>query len=230
MRLRSLGALLILLGSTTAPGHPQEPTVAPQAPIRVPGDFMTALLQTSEMPASIKADVSGTIVLQVLIGKDGHVKQVSAVTGPDILRASYIDAVRQWTYKPYLVDGKPVEVETFIEISAKWGVPSFEKPIRVSGGVMAGTILTKGSGLVFPCEAIKQHVNGSVVMHVIIGKDGHIKDISAISGPELLRAAFMDTVRQWTYRPYLLNGTPVEVDTTVSMSVQMGGGPYPQCP
>ena len=92
--------------------------------------------------------------------------------------------------------------------------PAPSQPIRVSGGVMAGTILTKVAP-VFPCEALKQHVNGLVVMHVIIGKDGHIKEISVISGPELLRAAYTDAVRQWTYKPYLLNGTPVEVATTV---------------
>jgi len=104
-----------------------------------------------------------------------------------------------------------------------------QEPLRVAGGIMAGNILSKKMPVV-PCEALKQHVNGIVVMRVVIGKDGRVKEIAAISGPELLRASFVESVRQWTYKPYLLNGVPVEVETTVTESVNMNGGPYPQCP
>src|ERR1700722_4404694 len=83
------------------------------------------------------------------------------------------------------------------------------QPLRI-GGELNGRVLTKVLP-VFPCEALKQHVNGAVVMQVTVGKDGLVKEVSVISGPQLLRAAFSDAVRQWTYKPYLLNGSPIEV-------------------
>jgi outer membrane biosynthesis protein TonB len=95
--------------------------------------------------------------------------------------------------------------------------------IRISGGVMAGNILTRVQP-VYPEEAREQHINGAVVMHVIIGTDGLVKSVSPISGPEVLRQPYADAVKQWTYKPYLLNGRPVEVDTVVTVNMQMSGG------
>ena len=72
-------------------------------------------------------------------------------------------------------------------------------------------------------EAAKQaHVSGSVVMHVIIGEDGVPRDITVVSGPEMLRQSYVDAVKQWVYKPYLLNGKPVSVDTTVAIILDIG--------
>ena len=100
--------------------------------------------------------------------------------------------------------------------------PTAQAPVRISGGVMAGRILTRVLP-VLPEEAKRQRVNGLVVMHAIIGKDGLIKNLRVIYGPELLRASYIYAVRQWTYKPYLLNGVPVAVETTISLELQCGG-------
>jgi len=60
-------------------------------------------------------------------------------------------------------------------------------------------------------------VEGVVCLHAIIGKDGAIRELSVISGPDLLTDASMKAVRQWRYMPTLLNGEPVEVDTTIDV-------------
>ena len=52
---------------------------------------------------------------------------------------------------------------------------------------------------------------------LVIGKDGHIADVHVVSGPPALQRAALDAVKQWEYRPYLLNGQPVEVNTTVNV-------------
>jgi len=88
-------------------------------------------------------------------------------------------------------------------------------PCRVSGGVMAGRIMTKGA----PALSPDVRVRGTCVLHAIIGKDGHVETLSVIAGPEMLRSACIDTVRQWTYQPYVLNGEPVEVDTTITIII-----------
>jgi hypothetical protein len=60
-----------------------------------------------------------------------------------------------------------------------------------------------------------------VTFRATIGTDGLIKDLQVISGPELLRASYLDAVRQWTYRPYLLNGVPVIVETIISLHISV---------
>jgi protein TonB len=88
---------------------------------------------------------------------------------------------------------------------------------------MAGTILEKTQP-VYPPIARAAHVSGAVVLHAIIDKNGNIKNLQAISGPEMLRGAALDAVQHWKYKPYLLNNEPTEVDTTITVNFNFGGG------
>jgi TonB family protein len=91
---------------------------------------------------------------------------------------------------------------------------------RVSGGIMAGNILSKVAP-VYPQEAKDQKISGSVVLHAIIGRDGAISQLDAVSGPAELRQSAIDAVRQWVYKPYLLNGQPTEVETTITVNYSL---------
>jgi len=62
-----------------------------------------------------------------------------------------------------------------------------------------------------------------VVLHAIIAKDGTIQQLEYVSGPPLLMRAAMDAVREWRYKPTLLNGDAVEVDTTIQVVFTLGG-------
>jgi len=97
-------------------------------------------------------------------------------------------------------------------------------PARISGGVMAGLILAKVQPQ-YPVEARNAGVSGTVVMHAMIGKDGTIENLTVISGPAMLQTAAVDAVKQWTYRPYLLNGVPTEVDTTIVVNFNLSPKP-----
>jgi protein TonB len=66
------------------------------------------------------------------------------------------------------------------------------------------------------------HVGGVVVLKAIINKEGHIRDLHVVKGPKILQDAALDAVRQWEYRPYLLNGEPVEVMTTINVVFALG--------
>jgi protein TonB len=68
-----------------------------------------------------------------------------------------------------------------------------------------------------PRAAFDLHTTGTVLMRVIISRDGSILKVDYISGPKELKDSAMDAVMEWKYRPALLNGQPVEVDTTVKM-------------
>jgi protein TonB len=101
--------------------------------------------------------------------------------------------------------------------------PGAEFPRRVSSGTMAGQLISRPDPI-YPPEAIKAHVNGAVVMLACVGADGHVKSVAPISGPEMLRKTYMDAVSGWEYRPYLVDGKPVPVITTITISLQYGGG------
>ena len=91
---------------------------------------------------------------------------------------------------------------------------------RISGGVMAGNILSKATPI-YPQEAKDAGISGTVVLHALISKEGTVKSLQVISGPKELQIAALDAVKQWTYRPYLLNGEPTEVDTTIMVNFNL---------
>jgi periplasmic protein TonB len=94
--------------------------------------------------------------------------------------------------------------------------------IRVGGNVQAAALVNKVTPQ-YPPIAKTAHVSGTVVLHAIIAKDGSIQELQYMSGPPLLMKSAMDAVREWRYKPTMLNGDPVEVDTTISVVFSLGG-------
>src|SRR5271169_3534475 len=86
--------------------------------------------------------------------------------------------------------------------------------VRIAGNV-TNAKLTKKVEPVYPQIARTAHIQGTLVLRAIISKDGTVQRLMYVSGPALLMRASMDAVRQWKYQPTLLNGQPVEVDTTI---------------
>ena len=78
-------------------------------------------------------------------------------------------------------------------------------------------------GLLSGGEPAPGPVTGSVVLHAIIGKDGTVSQLEVVSGHPLLVQSALDAVKQWRYQPEVLNGDPVEVDTTITVTFQLGG-------
>jgi protein TonB len=93
--------------------------------------------------------------------------------------------------------------------------------IRVGGNVEAASLVNKITPI-YPPIAKTAHVSGTVVLHAIISKDGSIQELQYISGPPLLMKAAMDAVKEWRYKPTMLNGDPVEVDTTIDVVFTLG--------
>ncbi len=94
-------------------------------------------------------------------------------------------------------------------------------PVRVSGEVMAGNAYKKVMPI-YPPDAKQAKVQGAVVLHAVITPEGKVVDLSVISGPEALRQSSLDAVKQWEYKPFLLNGVPVDVETTVTVTYSIG--------
>jgi TonB family protein len=88
---------------------------------------------------------------------------------------------------------------------------------RMAGGVLAGRILKKVPPI-YPESAKQHHAEGTVILRALIGRDGYVHSLTPITAidPDLTLAAIF-AVRQWTYEPYLLNGEPTDVDTTITV-------------
>jgi protein TonB len=95
-------------------------------------------------------------------------------------------------------------------------------PVRVSGLVVEGLLLYKVVPR-YPPIAIATHSAGTVVLSATISKAGTIENLRVISGPPILQQSALDAVKSWRYKPYLLDGQPVEVETTVNVIFTLGG-------
>ena len=95
-------------------------------------------------------------------------------------------------------------------------------PLRVSEGVAQGQLLFPIRP-VYPAIAEAAHVHGTVIVGATISTDGRIENLRVVSGPPLLVNAAVDAIRQARYRPFELNGQPVEVQTTISVEFRLDG-------
>jgi protein TonB len=104
-------------------------------------------------------------------------------------------------------------------------VPKVATPqrVRVSTGVATGLLLRKVQPN-YPPLAKAARIQGHVLLQAEISKDGTIQNLQLISGHPMLAPAAIEAVKQWRYKPYLLNGEPVAVETQVDVIFSLSGG------
>jgi len=104
-------------------------------------------------------------------------------------------------------------------------VPKVATPqrVRVSQGVSNGLLIRKVQP-VYPPLARQARIQGQVVLHAEISKEGTIQNLQLVSGHAMLAPAAIEAVKQWRYKPYLLNGEPVAVETEVIVNFSLSGG------
>ena len=216
---------------------------AAQALIQVPPNSSPTLLVRKVAPVypplARQARIQGTVVLSIVINKDGEVRDPRLVSGHPMLAPAAIEAVRQWKYEPFKSDDRPVEVETIVRVGFRMpegsetsgpraarpdspppvGIP---KLVRVSAGVMQGLLEHKVDPE-YPAEAKEKHVEGMVVLNVDVDSEGNVARVELVSGHPQLAAAAMDVVLQWKYRPFVLNEEAVAVETTVQVQFALAG-------
>jgi protein TonB len=101
-------------------------------------------------------------------------------------------------------------------------VPKGPTRIKLGGNVQEAKIVARPQP-VYPPLAKQARIQGNVVLHAIIDKDGTVTQLEVISGHPLLVQAALAAVKQWRYQPTQLNGEPVEVDTQITVSFVLGG-------
>jgi TonB family protein len=98
------------------------------------------------------------------------------------------------------------------------GLPSKtpHKSVSVSAGVMARNRMG-GKDPKYPADAKRAHIDGRVVLEATISDSGKVEDLCVSQGPVMLQQASVDAVKTWRYKPFELNGQPVEVKTLINV-------------
>jgi periplasmic protein TonB len=97
--------------------------------------------------------------------------------------------------------------------------PKLER-VKVSQGVTQGLLIHKVEPQ-YPPLAKQARIQGTVVLNAVISKQGAIQNLKVISGSPMLVPAAIQAVKQWRYKPYVLNGNPVEVETSVTVNFNL---------
>ncbi len=95
--------------------------------------------------------------------------------------------------------------------------------VRVSQGVTQGLLIHKVQPA-YPPLARQARIQGSVQLQALISKQGTIENLRVISGHPMLAPSAIEAVKQWRYKPYILNGEPVEVETQITVNFTLSGG------
>ncbi len=113
----------------------------------------------------------------------------------------------------------PAKVQMIKEDEAPPPVPTVQR-VRVSPGVTKGLLIHRVEPS-YPPLAQQARIHGDVVLTAIIDKEGNVQQLQLVSGHPLLAPAAIEAVKQWRYKPFLLNGQPLEVETTVTVSFRV---------
>jgi TonB family protein len=218
----------------------------PHGPVRIAGGVAQGQLLSHEnpvYPASARANgIEGTVVLRAVIGEDGTIKDLAVLSGPPELQSSAIDAVKRWTYRPYLLNGEPVEVQTTITVhyalapqhhpTSDSSQPAANEEAAQTGGSDPGIYDVGGS--VRPPIVIHQadpkyaeaarnaKLSGNVVISLVVGTDGKPYNVQVARGlGHGLDEQAVEAVQQYRFKPATRNGEPVAAYLNVEVNFQI---------
>jgi periplasmic protein TonB len=120
------------------------------------------------------------------------------------------------------VSGEALNSAPSVPVLAKSPVPTPVKRMRIASRVAEANLIHDVPPQ-YPPEAGRARIEGTVVLMALIDKDGSVKDVRVESGLPLLAQAAIDAVKQWRYKPYLIDGEPVEVDSRITINFTLSG-------
>jgi TonB family protein len=166
---------------------------------------------------ALDAGIEGKVVIEAVTDIKGHVVKVRVVDGPPELRAAALDALKQWQYEPYYVDGKPKPVSFTVivkfALDPKKKAKPIKKPVVLSS--QQRPKLLKCPPPKYPSKALEQRIQGNIVIEVTTDEKGRVAKARVIEGIAMLNGAALNAVKQWQYEVYYLDGEPTPVTFTV---------------
>ncbi len=203
------------------PAPPPPPVVISGNAVRKSGDVLqqTAIRRVQpSYPALAKAaQVSGAVIVEILIDEEGNVASARAITGHPLLKDAAVAAARRWKFLPTELSGEPVQA--IGTITFKFSLPSSSEEtsrmIRKSGGVLQGSAIKRVQPS-YPQAAKEAGVSGAVIVEVVIDEAGFVTSARAVSGDAMLIDAAVEAAQQWEFTPTALKGEPVRVIGTIT--------------
>lgn len=193
--LRQLSTPISLGQPETQPASRLRPDAAPAAP-RNPADLVWR--QPSRIPIHIAE--AGDDAAPPIAGAGAYIPGVGTAGGP----GGVLDALGTATSP--ILPAAPQPVAHAIRLS------------HMSEGDLMRKVLPS-----YPPLARSARIQGAVVLQAMISKLGTIENLRLLSGHPMLAPAAIEAVRQWRYRPYILNSEPVEVETQITVNFSLGG-------
>ncbi len=178
--------------------------------------------------------IEGEVVASFGISDTGDVTSVRTFKGDPLLARTVEETVSKWKFKPVINGDKAIAVgatasfrfvlsdddERVNGVVAQISPARQTTRVRVPKGVEQG-LLAHRVQPDYPPDAREAHIQGTVELRALIGKDGSVEGLTLVSGHPMLAPAAIDAVRQWRYRPYMLYGNPVEVVTEILVNFQL---------
>jgi TonB family protein len=232
--LRKPDAALFTIGQPTPPEQRLQSLLVSQASIERAAEGQPALI----WPPVQSGKTAGLLSMYVSVDRQGHVREAYPLNSDNAgLQDAARDQLLKWKLKPMAANGTPMQVEASLtfrfattlstdaahptsQASSLSSASSDASPptVRVSPGVLQG-FLVEHPAPVYPPEAKENHIQGQVVLALTIDKTGTTRDIRVLTSPDpALTNSAIAAVSRWQYRPYQLNGSPVDVQSTVEVN------------
>ena len=165
-----------------------------------------------------QAGVEGVVILEARTDVDGRVKNVRVLRSVPLLDQAAIDAVRQWTYEPLIIDGQPKEA--IFTTTVRFTLEDKEEKGQ-AGGTATGDVLVpkliKRVDPVYPEAARRAGIQGLILLEATTDEKGNVAAIRVLKSiPELDQAA-IDALKKWKYEPFIIEGKPKGVVFTVTI-------------
>jgi TonB family protein len=235
--LRKPDVTLFSIGQPTPPEQRLQSLFVSQATIERAAEGQPALA----WPPVQSGKTTGLLSMYVSVDRQGHVREAYPLNSDNAgLQDAARDQLLKWKLKPMAANGVPVQAEaplTFrfeTTLATNAAQPTAQASsaspasgpvppltVRVSPGVLQG-FLVDHPAPVYPPEAKENHIQGKVVLALTIDKTGTTRDIRVVTSPDqALADSAVAAVSQWRYRPYQLNGSPVDVQSTVEVNFKL---------
>jgi TonB family protein len=235
--LRNPVAALFSIGQSTPPEQRLQSVVVSQSTIERAAEGQPAIT----WPAVQSGRTTGLLSMYVSIDRQGHLREAYPLNSDNAgLQDAARDQLLKWKLKPMVASGVPVQAEAALTFrfettsasnatqptaQASSVTPASDAApplrVRVSPEVLQGFLVDHPTPI-YPPEAKRNHIEGKVVLALTINKTGATRDIRVLSSPDqVLTDSAIAAVSGWRYRPYQLNGSPVEVQSTVEVNFNL---------
>jgi len=232
MRAKAVCLCLILFLSY-ASAQSAEPVT--KSPDTAPVTYVLKPLAPLTMSYPAGQTATAAITALVAISEKGEVEGVNVYRN-DSVPPAFSDgmeaAVKQWKFQPVTQDGSAIPVLAKVTVNFNGGkreatptlapATAFPDRVRLSEGLMRNLLVSKVPP-VYPPDALAKRLSGTVLVKAIVDKAGKVTNLELVSGDPAFVQAAIDSVRQWKYRPFLLVGHPIPVETQMQVNFTLVG-------